>query len=241
MINGYEKNKGFIALNRSIQEHWIWEDPVKLQWWLDILLTVNHSDAKVNIGFDLMDCKRGQTLKSLQTWGKRWRVDVSTVRRFLKLLEIDKMIVTENEIKTTRLTVCNYDSYNTPRQAKQSQDNSEATPKQSQDNTNNNDSNKKSNNEEQLNISFDEFYNLYDKKRGREKSFRLWRALNDDERKKAMEHIPDYKLSNPDKQFRKDPKTYLSEKAFNDEIIKNGNHRSSNQLSIVSAGDRSKP
>jgi hypothetical protein len=138
MINGSKRNTGFIALHRSIQEHWVWEDPLKLKWWLDIIMTVNHTDAKVNIGFKLMDCKRGQSLNSLQTWAKRWRVDVSTVRRFLKLLQNDQMIITENVLKTTRITVCNYDGYNNGRQVKQSQSNSETTLEQSQSNTNKN-------------------------------------------------------------------------------------------------------
>jgi DNA-binding transcriptional regulator YhcF (GntR family) len=120
-----EKNTGFILLHRSIRGHWIWKDPIKLQWWLDILMECNHSDQKVSIGFELFECKRGQSLNSLLTWSKMWRVDVSNVRRYFRLLENDGMIVTENVQKTTRLTVCNYDSYNNLRQAKDRQTNSE--------------------------------------------------------------------------------------------------------------------
>lgn len=90
----------------------------------------NHEGRSVNIGFQLIDCERGQTINSLLTWGKRWGVDISTVRRFFKLCENDHMIVTENLQKTTRLTVCNYDSYNDPKQAKQTQSNSKANAKQ---------------------------------------------------------------------------------------------------------------
>jgi hypothetical protein len=45
------------------------------------------------------------------------------------------MIVTENLLKTTRLTVCNYDSYNDPKQAAQFQNNSKANAKQFQSNS----------------------------------------------------------------------------------------------------------
>jgi hypothetical protein len=121
------KNAGFIFLHRSIRGHWIWKDANKLQWWLDILMECNHADQKVSIGFHLLDCKRGQSLNSLLTWSKLWHVDVSTVRRFLKLLENDKMIVTENVQKTTRITVCNYDTYNNMSAPKA---NDRATPKQ---------------------------------------------------------------------------------------------------------------
>jgi hypothetical protein len=103
---------GYVRLFRSIRKHWIWDDAEKLKWWLDILLECNHADKKSLIGGVLIECKRGQSINSLQTWGKRWRTDKSAVRRFFKLLEGDGMIRTENVSKTTRLTVCNYGTYN---------------------------------------------------------------------------------------------------------------------------------
>lgn len=102
---------GFVSLFRTIRSHWIWQDAEKLKWWMDILLEVNYTSKKVLIGGRLLECGRGQSLNSLPTWAKRWRTDVSSVRRFFKLLESDDMIITENVSKTTRLTVCKYDSY----------------------------------------------------------------------------------------------------------------------------------
>src|SRR6185295_5609265 len=128
-----EKNSGFILLHRSVREHWIWEDEKKLKWWIDILMECNHEDRQVLIKFELIDCKRGQTINSLLTWSKRWHVDTSTVRRFLYLCESDAMITVENLKITTRLTVCNYDAYNSNQQTKQFQSNGKAIPKQSQD------------------------------------------------------------------------------------------------------------
>lgn len=104
---------GFVSLFRTIRSHWIWQDAEKLKWWMDILLEVNYTAKKVLIGGRLLECGRGQSLNSLPTWAKRWRTDVSAVRRFFKLLESDDMIITENVSKTTRLTVCKYDSYQT--------------------------------------------------------------------------------------------------------------------------------
>ncbi|RYZ81801.1 MAG: hypothetical protein EOP04_23315 [Proteobacteria bacterium] len=103
---------GYICLFRSIERHWIYQDEKKLKWWIDILLQVNYTDRKVLIAGVLFDCKRGESLNSLQTWAKRWRTDVSTVRRFLLLLQKDGMIHYKSETKTIRITVCNYDSYN---------------------------------------------------------------------------------------------------------------------------------
>ena len=102
---------GWIKISKEINTHWIWKDPIKFQWWLDILLTVNYSDAKVNIGYKIFECKRGETLLSLLSWSKRWGVSKSVVNNFFSMLENDNMIETHNEIVTTRLKVCNYDSY----------------------------------------------------------------------------------------------------------------------------------
>ncbi len=104
-------SEGWIKISRGINEHWIWKDPIKFQWWLDMLITVNFKDGKVNIGNQLIDCKRGQSVLSLQSWGLRWKVDKNKVRNFFVLLENDGMITHENLLKTTRITICKYESY----------------------------------------------------------------------------------------------------------------------------------
>jgi hypothetical protein len=111
-VNDPDENYGgHISLFRSIRKHWIWKDPVKLKWWIDVLLEVNHKDRKVLIGSQLVLCKRGECIVSILTWSKRWRTTRSSVRRFFALLESDSMIVLKSDTKTTHLTVCNYDSY----------------------------------------------------------------------------------------------------------------------------------
>jgi hypothetical protein len=119
---------GYIKVYRTIKKHWIWDHPDKVKWWLDIIMECNYSDKKVNIGNQLIECKRGQTLKSLSKWAKQWRVDINKVRRFLFLLQEDDMIVLENVNKTTRITVCNYNRFNdvtTPSLAKTKPDHKE--------------------------------------------------------------------------------------------------------------------
>lgn len=102
---------GHIKIHRSIRRHWIWGDDVKYKWWSDMVMEVNWKDAKVLIGRTLIDCKRGQCVMSLGRWAKRWGVSKDTVRNFFNLLESDGMINTENLIKTTRITICNYEHY----------------------------------------------------------------------------------------------------------------------------------
>lgn len=75
-----------------------------------------------------------------------------------------------------------------------------------------------------INVSFDDFWFLYDKKVGeKEKLSKKWAALKSEERIAAMKHIPIYKVAQPDKKFRKDPSTYINNKSWNDEIIQSKN------------------
>jgi len=87
----------------------------------------------------------------------------------------------------------------------------------------NEDINKKEDIIKKLNIEFEIFWNLYDKKEDRIKCERKWRNLTNAERSLCITKLPDYINSTPDKQFRKDPATYLNNKSWENEIIKPGN------------------
>ncbi|MCQ2603019.1 MAG: hypothetical protein MJ193_03715, partial [Clostridia bacterium] len=102
---------GWIKLHRTIKDHWIWQDATKLKWWLDLLLSVNHAPSKVLVGVDLVECGRGQSIRSLSSWANDWRVSKDTARHFFEALEKDGMISRESLGRTTRITVLNYDNY----------------------------------------------------------------------------------------------------------------------------------
>jgi len=111
--------EGWICLHRSILDHWIHNDPVRFRWWIDMLLLVNHKQEKVLIGNTIIQSGRGQAVMSLASWARLWRVSKDTVRDFFNVLERDGMITRENLIVTTRITVCNYDRYQTDSHAEQ--------------------------------------------------------------------------------------------------------------------------
>lgn len=76
-----------------------------------------------------------------------------------------------------------------------------------------------------INYSFNEFWNLYDKKVGdKTKLEKKWNGLTDDVRTKILFHVQEYKVAQPEKKFRKDPQTYFNNNSWNDEIIKNNNN-----------------
>lgn len=75
----------------------------------------------------------------------------------------------------------------------------------------------KSDNDE---FSFDRFWDLYDKKVGKDKAISLYANLSRKDKEAIFKHIPLYKMAQPDKKYRKDPQTYLRNRSWNDEIIK---------------------
>lgn len=105
---------GYIKLYRSLKDHWLWKDNSKksmLEAWLDILFRANHKDLKEPIGYDLVILKRGQLLTSQERLAIEWRWERTAVRRFIKMLEKDKMISVETSSKFTIITVCKYGDY----------------------------------------------------------------------------------------------------------------------------------
>lgn len=75
-----------------------------------------------------------------------------------------------------------------------------------------------------LAIDFEDFWKAYDKKVGsRVKIENKWNKLSIEEQEAIMSHIPKYKYSQPDKQFRKNPETYLNNRAWEDEIVASTN------------------
>ena len=80
------------------------------------------------------------------------------------------------------------------------------------------------NEDKNINIDFDFFWNDYDKKVGdKQKLKSKWNKLSDKDRNEIMNYLPLYIEAVPDKQFRKNPETFLNNKSWLDEIVKRTN------------------
>lgn len=68
--------------------------------------------------------------------------------------------------------------------------------------------------------TFERAWNLYDKKVGcKAKLEKKWNSMSKKDRKDAIEYIPLYVLSKPDKQYRKNFQTFLNQRGWEDELI----------------------
>ena len=68
--------------------------------------------------------------------------------------------------------------------------------------------------------TFELAWNLYDKKVGcKAKLEKKWNSMSQKDRKAAIEYIPLYVISQPNKQYRKNFQTFLNQRGWEDEII----------------------
>jgi len=85
---------------------------------------------------------------------------------------------------------------------------------------------------------FDLWWEMYDKKCGRKDCEKKWGKLSPKEQAACLEATPSYVASTPDKQYRKNPLSYLNQKAWNDEIIVRHNPDQQRQQRLASAAER---
>lgn len=115
---------GWIKIYQTIREHWIWERPRYLKWWLDLLMLAEWEDKKKSFGSTVFVIKRGQLAASVSYLRQRWQYidddeakrtpSPRTILNFLSMLEKDGMIVKDTSVlpnRITLITICNYNNY----------------------------------------------------------------------------------------------------------------------------------
>ena len=81
------------------------------------------------------------------------------------------------------------------------------------------------NGEPDIGPTFEEFWELYDKKIERKKCHKAWQKLDPMTRQECILHVVNYVESTPDKRYRKNPFTYLFNESYYDEIIQTRKNR----------------
>ena len=104
-------SKGFIKLDRSIFEHWIFQDAEKFKAFVDLIQLARWKEEKLLVGNELLIVPRGSYYTSELKLSEKWKWSRKKVREFLKLLEKEGMIIRKGTTKGTMLSVVNYDFY----------------------------------------------------------------------------------------------------------------------------------
>lgn len=78
--------------------------------------------------------------------------------------------------------------------------------------------------------TFDDFWDAYDKKVDRNNVEAKWDKLNQNTKEAIIRHVEQYVTATPDKKYRKNPKTYLNARSWEDEEIINQNLKGNGQI-----------
>lgn len=218
----------WIKLHKELLDSHCFANPISLKIWIWLLMKANYkksfSYVAIGNGGVTVEVDRGQLIFGRFKAEEELNIDGSTIYKQLLKMEKLEQIKLEPTNYYTLVTVLKFNDYQHINETT-----SLVTTAEQQCNNSGTTAEQQCNTlidvlevieYKDINISFLEFWNLYDKKVGeKNKLQKKWQNLKDDERVKAMQHIPKYKLSQPEKKYRKDPSTYLNNKSFNDEII----------------------
>lgn len=232
-------NYGYISLHRKIMQNFLFKEKrpfSKFEAWLFLLMSANHNDSKFLLGNELIEVKKGSFVTSEVKLMDQFLWSKSKLRAFLNLLQSEKMIEKNTDKKKTTLTIVKYSDYQQIETTKRPQKDYKKTTKRPQKDTNNNDNNynndnnlnnntiiisDNSNNTVDYEFYFNLFWDAYDKKYGKSKSFDKFKKIKPELYDLIIDKATEYKKLTPDIQFRKNPLTWLNGQHWEDEIVIN--------------------
>ena len=207
---------GWVSIHRKIMDNPLLNRSrvySNFEAWIWLLLKANHQDNKFLLGTEIMVVKTGEILTSQKKLCKQFRWGNSKLRNFLKVLQKDEMITIKVDSKSTRISICNYSTYQNNQIDDKSPVNRKQIASKSLANTNNNVNNDNKVNNKKISkdilCDFDIFWNEYDKKVDRGMAERKWTKLPKQTRDDILSNVKDYVESHPDRQYRKNPVTFI--------------------------------
>lgn len=85
-----------------------------------------------------------------------------------------------------------------------------------------------------IDSEFENWWNIYNKKRGKDKCIRKWRHMSKKDRIACINATPKYVASVTLKVYQKDPLTYLNSRAWEDEIYTKYDNEQQSELNFAS-------
>lgn len=213
--------RGWVSINRSITDNWLWEDKPfsKGQAWIDLILMVNHEDKKVPLGNELILVERGSRITSIRQLCDKWGWSNTKVMAFLNMLQQDEMIHYKSDTKKTVVSIVKYSDYQDGRIDKATEKHHKNITKTSQKHTNNNENNDK---KKEYIHHFEIWWKEYPRKVGKAAAEKTFNRLNvDDELLNTMlKAIQVQKQSKQwqSKEFIPHGSTWLNQKRWLDEL-----------------------
>jgi hypothetical protein len=206
------KNGGYIKLFRKLTE-WEWYDDANtFRVFIHLLLNASF-EANSWQGIALQP---GQLITGRKRLAKELKLSERQIRTSLNRLKSTNEIAIKTTNKFSVVTICKWEDYQSEGEAKRPAKRPAKEPTNDQQTTTTKEGKE---GKEVLTRDFEKFWTQYDKKKDRKKCFAKWKRLSQSDKEKIFQTLPAYITSTPDKQYRKNPLTYLNGESWNDEII----------------------
>lgn len=103
-------DRGWVALHRSLLDHWLWDDKPfsQGQAWVDLIMLANHKEAKSFVDGNLKTFAKGTVNRSIESLSTRWGWNRKKTRKFLNALQNDQMVIVKSTTHGTTITIVNY-------------------------------------------------------------------------------------------------------------------------------------
>lgn len=210
--------QGWVKIHRQLKDKAYYKDSEFIHLWLHLLLCANHYNGEYLNGYEIVKLKKGQFITGRKKLSLETGISESKIERILKVFESEQQIEQQTNSRNRLISIVSWDKF----QQSEQQKDSKWTASGQQVNTNKNEKNyKNEKNIIEVYPTFEDFWNLYDNKKDKEVCKPKWEKLTQKEKEDIMNYLPAYIQSTPDKQYRKNPKTFLSNKSWNNEITTN--------------------
>ena len=200
-------DNSFIKLYRKIQDNWIWDNPLYLKCWIDMLMRASIKPSSMLLNNQIIEVNRGEIVFSQRNFAKRNNMTRQQLRTFLTKLEKSKMIRSKSNPDVTHLILVGYSTYN---DSKLTQSQPRPNPIIRKKESKNKESNK----------DFEKFWKAYPKKVGKKKiqdkfdanNFPIDLIIKNIELQKKSEQWQN-------QQYIPNPETYLNQERWTDEVV----------------------
>lgn len=200
-------DNSFIKLYRKIQDNWIWDNPLYLKCWIDMLMRASIKPSSMLLNNQIIEVNRGEIVFSQRNFAKRNNMSRQQLRTFLNKLEKSKMIRSKSNPDVTHLILVGYSTYN---DSKLTQSQPRPNPIIRKKESKNKESNK----------DFEKFWKAYPKKVGKKKVQDKFDA-NNFPIDLIIKNIELQKKSDQwqNQQYIPNPETYLNQERWTDEVV----------------------
>ena len=200
-------DKSFIKLYRKIQDNWIWDNPLYLKCWIDMLMRASIKPSSMLMNNQIIEVNRGEIVFSQRNFAKRNNMSRQRLRTFLKKLEKTNMIVVKSNPDITHAIIVEYNAYN---ELKSYQQKPISIPIKR----------KKESKNKEINKDFEKFWEHYPKKVGKKKVQDKFDA-NNFPVDLIIKNIELQKKSDQwqNQQYIPNPETYLNQERWTDEVV----------------------